>query len=118
MGYTDLAARDREQLAVFLLSHASKLPVLPSGANHPGRSRWQDRKEGWNRSSYVLAWGRILAASPIHTSTTQVLLYLLPGYLQILPLQGGETMAPRCREFGISRKTGYKTFARLAPQKG
>jgi hypothetical protein len=35
MGYTHLAACDREGLSVFLLSHASRLPVLPSGANLP-----------------------------------------------------------------------------------
>jgi transposase len=30
----------------------------------------------------------------------------------VIRLQDGETMASLCREFGISRKTGYKIFER------
>jgi transposase len=30
----------------------------------------------------------------------------------LIRLKDGETMASLCREFGISRKTGYKIFAR------
>jgi len=31
----------------------------------------------------------------------------------VIRLKDGESMAALCREFGISRKTGYKIFERL-----
>jgi hypothetical protein len=33
------------------------------------------------------------------------------GMRFVIRLQDGETMASLCREFGISRKTGYKTLS-------
>src|ERR1700752_1870923 len=33
----------------------------------------------------------------------------------VAQLLGGEKMAPLCREFGISRKTGYKILTRYNP---
>ena len=77
MGYTHLAACDREELVVFLLSHASRLPVLPSGANRPadhdGRIK---RKVGIGLLTYSLGSDLGRVAHP--PSTNPVFLYLSP----------------------------------------
>ena len=71
MGNTHLAACDREELSVFLLSHASRLPVLSSGANRPADHDSRIERKVWKSVFFLRTrLARILAASPIHTSTT------------------------------------------------